>query len=382
MKKHLLMALGAIAVVVGAAGCASKTDPYFDATIKHVDMGGESLSYGNLSTAMESCDNMLAYLGDAVAKRHHVKAAVTIAAKLLDLKSFKGYAESTVQVEPGLYVSKSFMLTDADSASIISGNAVQNIPLADIVKSLPADTRLAVFSNVNTPFVWTRINEEIAASGDKKIIQAMEGLKLKFKSKGLDLDAMAASASGPVMIVITGETPLTMKLMIGLPDRDSVISAALNKKFTPKAGESFYRITDLDFLPNARLVYAERSVLFVSDPAILEKPAKMYGETPQYAKFAAQLPKEGCGFIVADVSKIFAENANALIPKQYADFQLKPFCFMMVETLYEDGVGSVTVSDVSPQKVSAKFMESVFKVVVDQIVKPAAKKAVPAKKAK
>ena len=391
MKKHLSLALCSIVVVCGLAGCCCKkaSDPYFDATVKHVDAGGEMFSYVNLTTSMKSCENIMAQLEKA-AHRASTKNAVKAFARTLDLKSVKAIAQSSVKVSPGLYVYKSFVLIDKDSKSILSGKATGNVRLDSIMGSLPADTRLAIYANIDNAYLWTRINEEIAASGDKALIETVNNVKINLKNKGLDVNALAASVSGPMMLVVAGQSPLGMKAVIIIADRDGVLSAALRKKYPPKAGESAYPINDLPFLPKAQLVYAKGCVMFVSDPKLLEKPAKMLKDTKWFGKFAPQLPAEGSGFMIVNISKKFAKTVNAFIPKDYTIFRLKPVSMVTVETASEDGIGSITVSDFSVPAIFPKTMEAVvceliskadgMKKEIKSTAAPAKKLAAPAKK--
>lgn len=396
MKKHFLLTLCSIAVMCGVAGCCTKSDPYFGATVKHVDMGGEMFSYQNLAASMRSVDNMLAHLEKSI--RHpRAKSLVRVFAKSLDLKSIRAIAQSSVKVEPRLYVYKSFLLIDENSKSILSGKAERNQPLDAIMRSLPADTRLAIYTDVDSAFLWARLNEEIAASGDRKLIRIVNNAKANFKAKGVDIDALAESVSGPMMLVVTGQSPLGMQFAVIIADRDGVLSAKLRKKCAPKSGDSAYPVKDLPFFPRAQLVYADGCIMFVSDPKLLEKPAKMLGDTPRFRKFAPHLPKKGSGFMIVDISKNFAKSFNRFVPRN-SKSQLKPFSMITVDSVSKDGAESVTVSNISMLTVSAKIMETTFptalsmakrklkairrRVAPAPVRKPAAKTKKPAAKAK
>lgn len=382
MKKHLLLTLCSVAVVCGVVGCRTNSDPYFDATVKHVDMGGEMFVYKNLSASMRSCENIMAYLEQA-AHRPHTKSAVRAFAGTLDLKSIKAVAQSSVQVAPRLHVYKSFVLIEKNSKSILSGKAFRDEPIDEIMKSLPADTRLAIYGNVNSSFLWTRINEEIAASGDKTLIGIMNNVKANFKAKGVDVDALTASLNGPMMLVVAGKSPLDIKFVVIIADKDGLLSNALRKKCPPEAGKSYFPVKDLPLFPKARLVYSEGCVLFVSDPKLLEQPAKMLGETKRFKKFAPQLPKKGCSFTIVDISKNFADTFNFIIPKEYMLLPLKPFSMITVDSASEDGIASVTVSNFSVPAVFPKLMEGAAKGLLAKtggMTKAIKSKAAPAKK--
>ena len=347
MKKHLFIALGSVAAMFGLAVWGdTPRDPYFDATVKHVDIGGEKFSYDNISAQAKSFDNTIKSISRFATDDPEIQNAILIMGRLLDLTSFKGAAQSSVKAAPGVYVYKSFALTAANTKSVLSGKTVQNTKLDAIMKSLPADTRLAVYSNVNSAYLWQRLGEEIAASGDKMLNQAWNDLQLKAKAKDVDLTALAASVSGPMSLVIAGNSPFDLKIFVAVNDKDGILSAVLNKKYPPKAGESAHPVKSLEStMPKAQLVYGDGCIMFVSDPAILKKPEKMLGDTPRYRKYAAYLPTEGSGFVIVNLSKKFTASVNAFIPPQYG--KLKPASIMAVDTVAEDGVGCVAVSNFS-----------------------------------
>lgn len=367
-------------------------DPFFEATVKHVDMGGEMFAYQNLTESMKSFEGIITSLENAT-RRPLVKSAVKAFAKTLDLGSFKGIAQSSVKVAPRLYVHKSFVLTEGNSRSILAGKAARNVRLDMIMRSLPADTRLAVYADVDSAFIWARITEEIIASGDQKLIQLVNETKANFKTMGIDVDALAASVNGPMMLVVTGKSPLELKFAVLIADKDGVLGAVLRKHFPPKAGENFYPIRKSQYLPQARLIYSERGILFVSDPKLLDPPAKMFGDTPRFRRFASLVPTEGSGFMIVDISKNFAKTFNAFIPNDYKPFQLRPFSMVTVESASSDGVGSVTVSNFSLPSVSPKIMAATFQKALSEAGKkvsgikgkviqtaPAQKPAAPAQK--
>ena len=362
MKKHLFMALGSVAATLCVAGCCGSTprDPYFDATVKHVDFGGEKFSYSNVSAQAKSFDNTIKNISRFASDDPAVQNFVLVMGRMLDMTSFKGAAQSSVKMPQGIYVYKSFALTDENTKSVLSGKAVQSAKLDAIMKSLPADTRLAVYGNINSAYIWQRLDEEIAASGDKMMIQAWKNLQVKAKAKGVDLDNLAASVSGPMLLVVTGNSPFDLKIFVAVNDKDGVLSALLNKKYPPKAGESAHPIKSLaSTLPKAQLVYGDGCIMFVSDPAIMKKPEKMLGDTPRYRKYAAYLPTEGTGFVILNLSKKFTATVNAFIPPQYG--KLKPACLIGVDTAAEDGVGCVVVSNFSIPASCAKLSEKMVK---------------------
>lgn len=382
MKKHLFMALCAVAAAFGVAAAETpqKLDPHFEAVIKHVDVGGEFLFYQNVTSLMKICDNMVAYVGKIASQKDPaVRSAFDIAAKLLDLTSFKAQAASSAKLDRRFYVFKQFMLVDPNTKSVLSAKAFPNAPLESMMRSLPADTRFAVCSNVNSAYIWARINEELIASGDQKLIAGLANIRAKAMNKGVNIDVLAASVCGPMMLVVAGKNPVSLKIAVAIADKDGALSAQLRKSFQPKAGESVYPIKDLDIFPNAQLVYSEGCVLIVSDPKILEKPAKMFGDVPRHAKFLAQLPKEGNSFMIVDIPPKFAEFINAVTPMEYRQaFRMRAISFAAVGTASPDGMGSIAVSNFSLPMVYPHVVNATMANAVKEILEKSAAPAAPA----
>lgn len=384
MKKLFLMlcslacACGFAAETAQNAAAPAGTDPFFAATIKHVDVGGEFLFYQNAAMPMKMCDTMISFMGKAAGQRDpRVSPFFDITAKLLDLKSLKAQAASSVQAGKRLYVCKQFVFIAPDTKSVLADKAWPNVQLDGIMRSLPADTRIAIYVNVNSAYVWARINEEFVASGNKKYIDGLAKLKTMFKSEGVDLDALAASASGPMLLVVTGKNPMALKIAVAIADKDGVLSARLRKSFPPKAGESTFPITDMPVFPKSQLVYSEGCLLFATDPAILAKPAKMLGDVPRHAEYLSQLPKEGNSFVFVDIPPKFAGTINSMIPVEYRQmFRMRPFTLAAVGTGYPDGMGSVIVSSFSLQQAYYGIMNKMLANAMT--LAPAAPTAAPA----
>ena len=383
MKKYLFTALCSIAIAcgVGAAEAPQQRDPYFETAIKHVDVGGELLFYQNTERLTKTFNRVISSLGKITGQDDPtIQAGFDVTAKLLDLASFKAQTGSSVKLDRRLYACKQFVLVDPNTKSVLSGKAFPNTQLDNIMRSLPADTRIAVYTNVNTAYIWARINEEIIASGNTTLIAALARVRDEAQKKGVNIDALAASASGPMMLVVSGKTPVSLKIAIAIADKDNVLSARLRKSFPPKAGESTYPIRNLDIFPNAQLVYSEGCVLLASDPSILQKPEKMFGEIPRHAKYIAQLPKTGSGFVVVDIPPKFAEFINSMTPAEYRQvFRARSFSLVSVGTGYPEGMGSVTVSSFSVTMIYPHLMNTMLANAAKQIAdKKAAAAPAPA----
>ena len=364
-------------------------DPYFGATIKHVDQGGEMLSYSNLTVPMVSCNDLLTNLGKAAKPDDPVAQDLcAVFARMLDLTSFKAMAQSSVEAEKGLYIYKQFVLTDKNTKSVLSAKALQNGKLDHMISSLPADTRLALCGNFNMSYILKRLTEEFAASGNQEMIDGLAKLRTEAKTKGMDIDAWAASACGPMILVVSGKTPLEMKIVIGIADKDGVLSTLLRRKYQPKEGESSFPITGLDYFPKAQLVYSNGCILLVSDPKILEKPEKMLGSVPRYGKYLSLLPKEGTGFIIIDITPGFADIINAMIPEDQRSITVKPISLAAVDFCSEEGIACTIVSDFSLPMSWTGIIDAIIPKIMAQTkaaakanapAAPAAPKAAPAK---
>lgn len=381
MKKHLLMTLCSIAVVCCTAGwdTIKKTDPYFEATIKNVDIGGEMLLYQNISKPMRSCDRMLKGLGKVADEKDPTTQSLFVAfAKMLDVTSFKAIAQSSVKVEKGVYLYKQFVLTRKNTKSILAGEALKNEKLDHMIASLPADTRLALHGNFNMVYLLKRLTEEFAATGNKTLIDGLAKLRTQSKAEGVDIDAWAESACGPMMLVISGELPQDLKVAIAISDKNGVLSGLLRKQYKPKENESSYPITGIPIFPKAQLVYSEGCILLVSDPAILAKPAKMLGDDPRYSKYLPLLPKEGSGFMVVDVNPNFAALANFMIPEDKRCITIRPFRIVAVDCRRENGIASTMASNFSLPISGYKFINAMVPAMMKRAKGMAPQKKAPA----
>lgn len=323
-------------------------DPYFDTTIKYVDYGGEILTYANITVPLKSMTNIIAKAAKIAGKENTSGLkAIEGMLRLMDLPSFKAFAQSSVAVEPNFYVYKEFYCIDGASKSIFGGKAVTNSKIKFL--NLPADTRLAMMCNFNSVYIWKRINEEVAATGDKMLIEAFNQLKAEAQKSGINIDDLVASVNGPVFMLLTGNNAADLKAMLYITDSKGAVSTELRKHFPEQNGEKFCAIKDLPFpvAQNAQLIYGNGCVVFVSDPKILS-PEKKLGDLPQYKKYAAKLPEEGFFMLVTDISQQFAENISAMMPPEAKPFfQPKPFSLVTVGSAYQDGIGTVIASSFS-----------------------------------
>lgn len=366
-----------MALACGMALAAA--DPYFDATIKHVDQGGEMLDYQNVSSLTVMLNKAMAYLA-AESGEVEAQRAVAFFSKLLDITSIKAQAQSSVKIEPMFYVYKGFTFIDPAGNSILMSRSVRDTELNFL--DLPADTLLAVYANINLGEVWKRVTDEINANPDKEMVKKFNDMLADAKKDGVDINAIAESIDGQIMILIAGENVMAPRIFAAIPDRTGALSAALNRKFPPAAGSSAYPLPAGDVMPNAQMIYSKNCVLFVSDPKVLEKPAQTLAANPRFAKYASKIAGKGVGYVVMNIPPQVASFANAMMPEDAAKMiKVKPFSFAAVNTISENGLGVEIASSFSIPQLPGKFLiRTTVKSARDDFRKARAAKAKAAEK--
>lgn len=342
MKKFfaLLTIFGGLSLVAA--------DPYFESTMRHVDTGGEMLTYFNLTVPVRMGNGILAKAAKILAgESPEAAAGIKLFMNLIDLPAIKAYAASSIEKEPDFFVYKDFVRVDASSKSVLL-KFFANSEI-DFLK-LPADTRLALQLNFNTPFIWTRFNEEVAASGNQQLISNLANLKAMAQSEGIDIDRLAASLNGPVFLLVTGNSIMELKIMVRIPDANGSVAAQLRKQFPPQNG-NIHLLQGLP-IPGAKdpqIIYGDGVITFVSNTALLEAPAETLASRPQFAKYAEVLPREGGTLLLVDISKQFLDGIVPMIPGEAQPFvkRLTPISLVSIGFINEDGIGGVTASNFS-----------------------------------
>ena len=365
--------LFAVMALFGGLSLAA-ADPYFYSTVKHVDIGGEMLVYSNISVATKALNNIALKIGKAVgAENETVRCAINCALNLLDVTSFKAFAQSSVEVEPGFFVHKAFVNFDnLNSNSILSGKAFPDTNMDFL--PLPADTRLAIVTNVNLGYIWKRVNDEIENNGDRVMTRWFVDFKAEAMRNGIDIPKIAESINGPVTLLVTGESVRELKVMLIVTDKNGSIGAALRKSgLLPRDGENIYHFGALPFLPGSRdaqLRYENGYVMFVSDPQI-RAAGKKLGDLPLYCKYAQVLPKNGHSMILFDLSQKMIDDIRGQLPYQARGvFNLKPVSIVFIEKNYPDGFGAVTASNFSVPMEIFNVLERLTDSIIEMTVAP------------
>ena len=349
-------------------------DPYYEATVKHVDAGGEMMTYCNITVPFNTLNNLTAKLAKVLGQENGIaKSAINCVLNVLDLTSFKACAQSSVEVEPGFFIYKDFVYVDGNSKSIFSNKALNNIELDFL--SLPADTRLALVCDMNSAYVWKRLTQEIENSGDQALTAIFAKFKAEAMENGVDIDKIAESINGPALLAVAGESINDLKVVVFITDSNGAVSALLRQEFTPEDGSNVFKFKELPFLPNAKdaqLIYNKGSVMFVSDPRIIKSDKKL-GDLPQYRKYADALPKNGYFLFLLDMPQKINDEIRSQIPdKARPFFQLKPFSIVLVGVSEPDGVACVAASSFSVPMCIFNVLEGVFGTALDAVANESA----------
>lgn len=348
MKKILLSALLWCGLSVAAA------DPYFKQATGHVDFGGESLTYNNISGLMAKLNSGLPDICSALSGDEKTSARsrdlLNLLIKLWDLKSFRAVATSSLQAAPDVFVYKQALIVAPESNSILLSLNEKNHPLD--WQNLPADTRLAVSTALDIPRTWERIKLELAASGNPDMQAHMMAIEM-LKSQGIDLDELLNSVRGNFSLLVTGDTINAWNIKISIPDIKGNISAQLKNDFPPAPGSNFFE------MPAAgrrfRLIYSDKAVVIVSDPKLLAPPAQKLGSLPKFREYAKYLPADGCGYYIIDIPQAWTDFFSQI--NQNPALKFKPFSFVAVSSKIPDGEKMTAVSDFS-------FIQAQFSVIM------------------
>lgn len=347
MKKLLFGLLSAATILLTAA------DPYFGTATKHVDTGGEMLEYRNLTPALEFLSQWLPKASAAVVAEEGeygpvAGSALKVLFNVLDLRSLKAIASSSVQAAPGVYLFKQFIVVAPDSGSILTYAPRGDRPLD--FSRLPADTRIAVCGDLDLGYIWQRVTQEAAATGDAQL-KALLAQCGQLKAQGIDLDALMSSISGPMLVLVSGSSMENLGVRLDIPDRNGALTALL-RKFIPAPADSSMVPIPLP-LPLSgwapQLVYAEGKVQFVSGVRMLKAPVAPLASEAWFADFSKRLPQSGTGFVVVNMPKEVTDMINAFLATSAGNIpvDLPPFRAVAVGSRDADGVLETVVSDFS-----------------------------------
>ncbi len=353
MKKNLLSLLFIIcsAAMPLAAQPANEARVKFDATIKYVDAGGEMLHYQDNKAIADIFNKYLPPVLKLIwadsSFAPSANCALDSLLKIINIKAFQAQAASSVEAAPGIYVAKSFTLTDMQAQSILIDPALKNQPLN--FYDLPADTRVACKFQINLGHIWQLVYGEIKDSPDKEIKKLAVDLKHIKETTGIDVAAIAAGINGEAEILLTGTNMDNAALKIVLPDKNGQLTALL-QRFLPPQQNNIASISTK--IGDVFVIYEKGKIIAATDRKLFTVPAKRLADDPGFIRFAKDLPVDGCGFLYIDFSKDVIETVKKEldVPEDImniADNFIKPLTVVSVVRVEKDGYYQMAVSNIS-----------------------------------
>lgn len=349
MKKHLLASATAAFGVTLSAFAAPGAGAKFNATVKNVDMGGEMLVYEDMSVYDSLLNDKLpkvlniAFKGEEFAPT--VDAAVQSVLKLLNFTAFKAMAMSSVETEPGIYCCKAFSLIDMQAKSILLDPAWKNIRLD--WQDLPADTRIALKSQINLGHIWNMVYSEAVNSTDPQI-KSLAMMADSLKQQGIDIHALMASINGDLELLVTGTGPENVGIKLVLPDKNGAVSALLKGFMPPQQNNTAVFPTPIG---NIQIIYGSGKITAVTKPELLQKPAQSLISLPRYQKYASIVPADGVAYMIVDIPQevlnLVKTNVNEPKFSEIFDLLVKPFSMICVSVVQNDGAKNVIASNFS-----------------------------------
>ena len=354
MKKFF----GSLTAVLGVsfALCASQADEAkFNSSIKHVDMGGEMLSYQTTAGLQKLVDKVLPKAMEFFLKNAKTPAeeaatarqAVKSIRKLVNIGAIQAVASSSKEVSSGIFVTKCFTLIDRSRKSILVNPAAANGPMR--WRKLPANTVIAAQFQLNLPHAWKMIEREIRTNPDAKI-RSLAGMIDEVKnSAGIDVDKLVEALCGDVSFAIAGTSREDLAAIITIPDKNGYITAQLKTLMPPQEGKNS-AVFPSDF-GNVTVAYLPGRITAALRPEAFSAPAKTLGSVPAFQRYARYLPDEGNSFFILN----FSEELIGLV-KKLAESEkevgklldmLEPVSMAVVGTTSADGAGCVAVSNFS-----------------------------------
>lgn len=342
-----------------AAFAAPQDKALFDATIKHVDMGGEMLQYQNTRALQEIVDKIPAVVkifaeGEPMAPT--IDSAVQSVIKLLNIKAIKAGAASSVEVAPGIYCLKDFILVDMQAKALFIDPDMPNTILD--WQGLPADTRIAIKQYVNLNRIWQMVYNEIKNNQDPQIRQLADMIDAVRQQQGIDIHALFASFDGDVEILLTGTSLEDAAAKVVIPDKNGSISALL-KIVAPPQGDSNIATVPTP-VANIKVIYEQGKITAVSNEKLLAEPVETLGDKAEYKKYARILPERGYGYCIVDLPAELINMGKAAIGDEkellaVIDMFIRPVSIVCVGSTKKDGFAATVASNFSIAQLMQSF---------------------------
>ncbi|HET7626086.1 MAG TPA: hypothetical protein VFM25_12555 [Verrucomicrobiae bacterium] len=217
----------------GNSKVVSATTNSFQEVTSHLDPGGDFYLYlgtqqwlDGLSGKISGWRGLFTSLPDLDdEKRANIGKGFDIVTRLVKqsgVEDVSGFGMSAIQIEPGLYHSKSFLHHYPNRGNgflwKLGGQKPHALKALDM---LPAETGMAVFSDLDLPLLWSVVKEQAGESGFPQANQFLDSFPAMFEhATGLKWDQTLNSLGGEFGIVLTLDD--SKSITVPMPNRETV----------------------------------------------------------------------------------------------------------------------------------------------------------------
>ena len=340
-----LFAASAIAFSASAAPSANASEK-FDKAIKQVDIGGEMLFYQNTDGIQNFFNKFVPGLLQSALKDNQAAPLIIQGwnsfYKMINLSAFEACAASSRQIENDLYVMKSFLLFDRQAKSLLFSPEIVNTPL--YWQNFPANTIFAVKVRINLANFWKVIVNELQNSPDPTF-QALLMQIAMLKQSGMDVAAIISSVDGYLELIVAGNNIKKTAIKLEIPDKTGALSAVIKPLISQE------KLNIPDFPLEFKVSYAPGKVIFCSNERVFSGKTAKLGNLPIFKKFASQLPAQGNGVVVFNLSpNLISQIKSVLAAESQLSILCKflsPMALLGIQSSEPTGEKTVTASNFS-----------------------------------
>ena len=315
-KRFWLSAIAACGISLSALG-ANNSEAAFNATIKHLDMGGETLYYQNASGLHELVNNTIPKIVTIAtqdmpesAEKSAIINGVNSLIKLINISAFKASGLSSKEIAPGLYDLKLFTLLDRSQKSILFQPVTAAKPLA--WRNLPADTVLAFAGKIDLGYVWQMIYQEMLNNPDPMIKMFAAQIE-PLKQSGIDVNAMLNSIRGELKFTVSASDMQSYAISVIIPDADGAVSAFMKRQLPPPQGN---KLTIPTPVGNVDITYLRGKIKAILKSAAYTPVAGKLGYLPEFKAFSRFAPSKGNGYLVVSGTTGLLNNIIRNLPEE------------------------------------------------------------------
>lgn len=209
-------------------GLVSAEKNSFDAVTAKLDKGGQVFVYVSTEQMLEGLSGkisgwheLLSNLPNTSEKeRGDIDTLFKVATNLVrnsGLEQVSGVGLSSIAREPGLYYNKMVLHHYPGKGDGYLWSLFGKQPhKLDGLDLLPEKTALAMFSDFDTPLLWSEIKKEVAEFAPPEVSAQFDQLPMQFKQQtGLDLDQVMGSFGGEYGVIVTLDDEKKVSLPIG-----------------------------------------------------------------------------------------------------------------------------------------------------------------------